>query len=64
MATGTVVHTMLALLLILSYFYGLRITDVQRFMLSAVCPHALELLAQLLTRAHQVAVIAASADTC
>jgi hypothetical protein len=62
LATTTMVHTMLILLLLAAYTHGPRIPDVHRFMLSAVCPHALELLAQLLTHAHRVAVIAA-ADT-
>jgi hypothetical protein len=62
LATATMVHTLLVLLLLMAYTHGPRIPDVQRFMLSAVCPHALELLAQLLTHAHRVAVIAATAD--
>ncbi len=59
-ATGTVVHTILILLLLAAYTHGPRISDVRQFMLSAVCPHALELLAQLLTNAHRVAVIMVS----
>ena len=57
LASGTVVHTVLILILLFAYTHGPRIPDVQRFMLSAVCPHALELIAQLLTHAHRVAVI-------
>jgi hypothetical protein len=56
-ATGTVVHTTLILLLLSAYGYGPRISDVKQFMLSAVCPYALELLAQLLTNAHRMAVM-------
>jgi hypothetical protein len=60
LATATMVHTMLVLLLLAAYVHGPRIPDVQRFMLCAVCPHALELLAQLLAHAHRVAVLAAA----
>jgi hypothetical protein len=62
-ATWTVVHTILVLLLLAAYTHGPWtpcISDVRQFMLSAVCPHALELLAQLLTNAHRVAVIMVS----
>ena len=60
-AAGTMVHTTLLLLLLSAYGYGPRISDVKQFMLSAVCPYALELLAQLLTNAHRVAVMSWSA---
>ena len=61
LATGTVVHTTLTLLLLGAYAYGPRISDVRQFMLSAVCPHALELVAQFLTHLHRLAVIWCSA---
>ena len=57
LATGTVVHTTLVLLLLGAYAYGPRISDVRQFMLTAVCPHALEIVAQLLTHSHRVAVM-------
>jgi hypothetical protein len=62
LTTETVVHTLSVLFLVAAYTHGPRITDVQRFMLSAVCPHALELLAQLLARVHRVGVIATTTD--
>jgi len=57
LAAGTVVHTVLLLLLLGAYMYGMRIADTRRFMLSAVCPHALELMAQCLTHAHRVVMM-------
>jgi hypothetical protein len=56
------VHTTLILTLLAAYAYGPRISDVRQFMLSAVCPHALELLAQLLARVHRLAVLSWCAD--
>ena len=61
LATTTVVHTVIILILVSSYVYGVRISDTQHYMLSAVCPYALELLAKLLTHVHRVAVIAMAA---
>ena len=58
LATNPVVHTLIILILIASYVYGVRISDTKHYMLSAVCPYALELLAKLLTHVHRVAVIA------
>ena len=63
LATVTVVHTILVILLLSSYAYGPRISDVQSFMLSAVCPHALELLAQLMAHVHRLVSIVHDADT-
>ncbi len=60
-ATGTVVHTALVLILLFSYIQGPRISDLQSFMLSAVCPHVLEILAFTLARVHSVIVMAATA---
>jgi hypothetical protein len=57
LATGTVVYTAVALALLAAYLYGARITDTRRYMLSAVCPYGLELLARLLSHAHRVAVM-------
>ena len=60
--TLTVVHTTLVLLLFSAYVYGPRISDVKQFMLSAVCPHALEIFAQVLSHAHRMVVMSWSTD--
>lgn len=57
LTAGTAVHTLLALGLLAAYAYGPRIGDVRQFMLSAVCPHAFDLLAQIAAHAHRVAVM-------
>ena len=62
LTTGTVVPTVLVLLLISSYAYGPRISDVQSFMLSAVCPHALEMLSQLMAHLHRLISIVHEPD--
>ena len=62
LTTTTVVHTTIILLLLSAYVYGPRISDVRQFMLGAVCPHALEIFAQLLAHAHRMAVLSWCAD--
>ena len=57
LTAGTVVHTLLALVLLAAYAYGPRIGDVRQFMLSAVCPHAFDLLAQVAAHVHRLAVM-------
>ena len=54
---STVVHSTLLVILLTAYAHGPRISDVKQFMLSAVCPHALEILAQVLSHTHRVAVM-------
>lgn len=49
-------HTMLTIILLLSYIHGPRITDVQQFVIGAVCPHILEFTANILSGLHAVAV--------
>ena len=46
------VHTILALLLLSAYVYGPRLTEIRQFVVSAVCPHVLELGAKLLASLH------------
>jgi hypothetical protein len=45
-------HTGLVLLLLAAYVYGPRITEIKQFMIGAVCPHVLELGANLLIHLH------------
>ena len=49
-------HTILTLLLLLSYAYGPRITDVKHFVIGAACPHVLEFGANILTCLHGISV--------
>ena len=49
-------HTVLVLLLLSSYVYGPRITEIRQFVIGAVFPHALELCAKLLANVHGVLV--------
>jgi hypothetical protein len=49
-------HTVLVLLLLFSYVYGPRITEIRQFMIGAVCPHVLELGAKLMISLHGVLV--------
>ena len=56
-ANTGIAHTSLILTLLAAYVYGPRISEVKPFMLSAVCPHALELLAQLFAHLHRLAVM-------
>ncbi len=46
------VHTILALLLLSAYVYGPRLTEIKQFVVSAMCPHVLELGAKLLASLH------------
>jgi hypothetical protein len=47
-----ILHTGLVLMLLVAYAFGPRITEIKPFMLGAVCPHVLELLAGLLIHLH------------
>jgi hypothetical protein len=44
------VHSITALWLIAAYVYGPRVSDLQTFISAMVCPHALDILATVLTQ--------------
>ena len=46
------VHTILVLLLLSAYVYGPRLTEIRKFVISAVCPHVLELGGKFLASLH------------
>jgi len=46
------VHTILVLLLLSAYVYGPRLTEIRQFVISAVCPHVLELGGKFLASLH------------
>ena len=50
------VHTVTALTLAAAYVYGPRISDIRQFVVSAVAPHALEMLALVVVHLHKFAV--------
>ncbi len=49
-------HTVLVFLLLASYFYCPRITEMRQFVIGAVFPHVLELCAKFLASVHGVLV--------
>ena len=50
------IHTLVFILLSTAYLYGPRVTDVYQFMLSAIWPHIMEMVAFVLIHAHRVGV--------
>ena len=49
-------HTGLVFMLLAAYMYGPRITEIRQFVIGAVCPHVLELAADLLASLHGILV--------
>ena len=50
------VCTLMIIMLLIAYFHGSRVTDIQMFVFSAVWPHLLETVARVLMVAHKVVV--------
>ena len=50
------VHTLMVFLLLTAYIYGPRVTDLQTFVASAVWPHLLENVVQVLVVVHKITV--------
>jgi hypothetical protein len=53
---AVVVHTTVALAAVACYLQGPRITDLRQFVISAVCPHGLEVVARVVGHAHALVV--------
>jgi hypothetical protein len=50
------IHTGLVFMLLTAYLHGPRITEIKQFVVGAVCPHVLELMADLLISFHGLTV--------
>jgi hypothetical protein len=50
------IHTITVLTLAAAYAYGPRISDIRQFVVSAVAPHALEMLALVAVHLHKFTV--------
>jgi len=53
---AVVVHTTVGLAALACYLQGPRITDLRQFVISAVCPHGLEVAARVVGHAHALVV--------
>jgi hypothetical protein len=51
-AIQPILHTGLVFVLLSAYAFGPRITEIKQFMLGAVCPHVLQLIARALIHLH------------